>query len=140
MAGPGGIDERKIEEIVARVLERLGGGPRGPGPSGSRAEPPAAAPATAVNLPRGSNGVYADADQAAKAARRAFEQNERTPVATRTKMVEAMRRAVLANNDALSRYAVEETGLGGCRPRARREDACPKPGRRRKTKTRPPEG
>src|SRR5678815_4775262 len=27
-------------------------------------------------------------------------------------MVEAMRKAVLANNDGLSRYAVEETGLG----------------------------
>jgi acyl-CoA reductase-like NAD-dependent aldehyde dehydrogenase len=56
--------------------------------------------------------VYQDHDQAVKAARRAFEQNERTPIATRVKMVENMRRAVLANNDALSRYAVEETGLG----------------------------
>src|SRR5262249_24535990 len=61
---------------------------------------------------RGTNGVYADADAAAQAARRAFELNEKTPIATRVKMVEAMRRAVLANNEALSRYAVEETGLG----------------------------
>jgi acyl-CoA reductase-like NAD-dependent aldehyde dehydrogenase len=114
MASAGGIDERKIEEIVARVLDRLGGGAgpaRGPA-AAARGEPPAAPPGKAVNLPRGTNGVYADADQAAKAARRAFEQNERTPVAIRSKMVEAMRRAVLANNDALSRYAVEETGLG----------------------------
>src|SRR5439155_2516586 len=108
--GPHGIDERKIDEIVARVLERLGGGVASP-PARPGAPPPAA-PSKAVNLPRGTNGVYADADQAAKAARRAFEQNERTPVATRAKMVEAMRRAVIANNDALSRYAVEETGLG----------------------------
>jgi aldehyde dehydrogenase len=112
-ASVGGIDERKIEEIVSRVLERLGGGV--PGASGAHvrgsASPPVA-PNQKVNLPRGTNGVYADADQAAKAARRAFEQNERTPVATRAKMVEAMRRVVLANNDALSRYAVEETGLG----------------------------
>ncbi len=56
--------------------------------------------------------MYADADEAAKAARRGFEANERTPVATRIKMIEAMRRAVLANNEALSRFAVEETGLG----------------------------
>jgi acyl-CoA reductase-like NAD-dependent aldehyde dehydrogenase len=120
MAGVAGIDERKIEEIVARVVERLGGGSPGPGGPGAaragaastgRSEPPAA-PARSVNLPRGTNGVYADADQAAQAARRAFEQNERTPVAIRAKMVDAMRRAVLANNDALSRYAVEETGLG----------------------------
>jgi acyl-CoA reductase-like NAD-dependent aldehyde dehydrogenase len=112
MAGTAGIDERKIEEIVARVLDRLGGASGGPGPSGGRTEPPAAPPVRAINLPRGTNGVYADADQAAKAARRAFEQNERTPVAVRARMVEGMRRAVLANNDALSRYAVEETGLG----------------------------
>ncbi|HMG23880.1 MAG TPA: aldehyde dehydrogenase family protein [Kofleriaceae bacterium] len=109
MAG-GGLDERKIEEIVARVLDRLGGGGRPSAAPAPRGDAPAAA--GKPNLPRGTNGVYADADQAAQAARRAFEQNERTPVAVRSKMVEAMRRAVLANNDALSRYAVEETGLG----------------------------
>jgi acyl-CoA reductase-like NAD-dependent aldehyde dehydrogenase len=121
----GGIDERKIEEIVSRVIERLGGGQRdlghatgtsgardGHGAQGRGDAPPALAPNPKVNLPRGTSGVYADADQAAKAARRAFEQNEKAPVATRAKMVEAMRRVVLANNDALSRYAVEETGLG----------------------------
>jgi propionaldehyde dehydrogenase len=106
-----GIDERKIEEIVSRVLERLGGSAPGAPRSGT-AGPVAAAPSKAPNIPRGTNGVYADADQAAQAARRAFEQNERTPVATRARMVEGMRRAVLANNEALSRYAVEETGLG----------------------------
>ncbi|HEY5949193.1 MAG TPA: aldehyde dehydrogenase family protein, partial [Kofleriaceae bacterium] len=104
----GGIDERKIEEIVARVLDRLGGSVTA---APSRGAPPEA-PKSKANIPRGANGVYQDADQAAKAARRAFEQNERTPIATRVKMVENMRRAVLANNDALSRYAVEETGLG----------------------------
>jgi len=103
-----GLDERKIEEIVARVMERLGGAvtqaPTRPAPIDA-ARPKA-------NVPRGTNGVYADAEQAVKAARRAFEQNERTPIGTRAKMVAAMRQAVLANVDALSRYAVEETGLG----------------------------
>src|SRR5262249_55797848 len=65
-----------------------------------------------ANVPRGTNGVYQDADQAARAARVAFELNERCPVNTRIKMVDAMRKVSLANNDALSRYAVEETGLG----------------------------
>ncbi|MGE0546867.1 MAG: aldehyde dehydrogenase family protein [Kofleriaceae bacterium] len=102
------LDERKIEEIVSRVLERLGGGiPAPPARAAATGEP-----SKKSNIPRGTNGVYADADQAAKAARRAFEQNENTPVATRIKMVEAMRRAVLSNNELLSRYAVEETGLG----------------------------
>jgi acyl-CoA reductase-like NAD-dependent aldehyde dehydrogenase len=105
----GGLDERKIEEIVSRVLERLGGGGvtaapvRGGAPESAKVK---------SNVPRGTNGVYADADQAAKAARKAFEQNERLPVATRVKMVENMRKAVLSNVDALSRYACEETGLG----------------------------
>ena len=105
----GGLDERKIEEIVARVLDRLGG-------SGITAPPARSAaidaPKPKANIPRGTNGVYQDADQAAKAARRAFEQNEKTSIATRVKMVENMRKAVLSNNDALSRFAVEETGLG----------------------------
>ena len=102
------IDERKIEEIVARVVERLAGGP-------TAAPVRAAAPAGGTkhtNIPRGTNGVYADADQAAKAARKAFELNEKTSVATKVKMVEAMRKAVLANLEKLSAYAVEETGLG----------------------------
>jgi propionaldehyde dehydrogenase len=101
------IDERKIEEIVARVLERLGG----VAPAPARAPVGGPAP-TKANVPRGTNGVYQDADQAAKAARVAFELNERCPVNTRIKMVEAMRKCALANNDALSRYAVEESGLG----------------------------
>ena len=109
MAGSGGLSEAKIDEIVARVLDRLGGSaPRPPAP---RADAPATAGGKA-SVPRGTNGVYADAEQAAQAARRAFEANEKTPVAVRARMVEAMRRAVLANNAQLSRYAVEETGLG----------------------------
>ena len=49
--------------------------------------------------------VFADADQAAKAARKGFELNERVPVATRMRMVEAMRKVTLANNELLARYA-----------------------------------
>src|SRR5689334_18067414 len=106
------LDERKIEEIVARVLERLAGGGVTTAPARGGGAAPGEPARTRASVPRGSNGVYADADQAAAAARRAFEQNERTSVATKVKMVEAMRKAVLANNDALSRCAVEETGLG----------------------------
>src|SRR3954471_293601 len=104
------LDERKIEEIVTRVLERLGGGPTAaPAARGAAPQPEAR---KGANVPRGTNGVYGDADSAAKAARKAFEQNEKTAVATKVKMVEAMRKAVLANNEKLSQFAVEETGLG----------------------------
>ena len=112
MAYGGGLDERKIEEIVSRVLERLGGGVTKAPPHGSVPAAEAAGPTRKANIPRGTNGVYDDADRAVKAARRAFEENEKTPVSVKVKMVEAMRKAVLANNEQLSRYAVEETGLG----------------------------
>ena len=108
----GGLDEKKIEEIIARVLDRLGGGVAQPAAAQKLTTSHIEAPSKKANVPRGTNGVYADAEQAVKAARKAFEQNEKTPVAVRAKMVENMRRAVLSNNDALSRYAVEETGLG----------------------------
>lgn len=104
------LDERRIEEIVTRVLERLGGGPT-TAPARAVA-PPVEAKKAGANIPRGTNGVYADADAAAKASRKAFEQNERTPVAIKVKMVAAMRKAVLDNLEKLSQYAVEETGLG----------------------------
>jgi len=108
----GSIDERKIEEIVSRVLERLAPGGAGT-PAPGKATTPLGEPGKSkANIPRGTNGVYADADAAAKAARRAYEQNEKTPIGIRAKMVAAMRKAVLDNLDALSRYAVEETGLG----------------------------
>ncbi len=103
------LDERKIEEIVTRVLERLGGGPTA---APARGVAPVLESRKGVNIPRGTNGVYADADAAAKAARKAFEQNEKTPVSTKVKMVAAMRKAVLDNLEKLSQYAVEETGLG----------------------------
>src|SRR4051812_18628401 len=104
------LDERKIEEIVTRVLERLGGGPTAaPAARGAAPQPEAR---KGANVPRGTNGVYGDADSAAKAARKAFEANEKTTVSTKVKMVEAMRKAVLSNLEKLSQYAVEETGLG----------------------------
>ena len=115
MAFGGGLDERKIEEIVSRVLERLGGSGGGvtkAPPHGAVPAAQAAGPSKKANVPRGTNGVYDDAERAVTAARKAFEQNEKTSVATKIKMVEAMKRAVLTNNDALSRYACEETGLG----------------------------
>ena len=108
------IDERKIEEIVARVLDRLGGANPKPAQvlAGAGTGEAAKSSAAKSNIPRGTNGIYQDADAAAKAARRAYEQNERTPLGMRSKMVAAMRKTVLDNLEALSRYAVEETGLG----------------------------
>ncbi len=106
------LDENKIEEIVAKVLERLGGTPAVSRTAATSTAAAGGVVAPKANIPRGTNGVYADAEDAAKAARRGFEQNERTPMVVRAKMIAAMRKVVLANNEALSRYAVEESGLG----------------------------
>ncbi|MEZ4401684.1 MAG: aldehyde dehydrogenase family protein [Kofleriaceae bacterium] len=104
------LDDARIEEIVRRVVERLGAGPTAaPARPAAAVEAPRAA---GPNIPRGTLGVFADADAAAKAARRGFEANERLPVQTRAKMVAAMRQVTLANLELLARYAVEETGLG----------------------------
>src|SRR5690242_19981412 len=91
-------------------MARLGGGP-----SVAPARAPVAPEASkkgGANVPRGTLGVYQDPDSAVQAARRGFEANERLPVATRAKMIEAMRAVALAKNSELSRYAVEESGLG----------------------------
>ncbi|HTJ47749.1 MAG TPA: aldehyde dehydrogenase family protein [Kofleriaceae bacterium] len=103
------IDEARIEEIVARVMQRLAGG-AAPAPSRGAAAPEASK--SKANVPRGTLGVYQDPDSAVQAARRGFEANERLPVATRAKMIEAMRAVTLAKNSELARYAVEESGLG----------------------------
>ena len=105
------LDERRIEEIVTRVLERLGGGPTA-APARAVAPQVEGSKKPGANIPRGTNGVYADADAAAKASRKAFEQNEKTPVSIKVAMVAAMRKAVLGNLEKLSQYAVDETGLG----------------------------
>lgn len=104
------LDDARIEEIVRRVVERLGAGPSAAPPR--QAVAAEAGKKAGPNIPRGSLGVFADADAAVKAARRGFEANERLPVSVRAKMVAAMRQVTLANLEQLSRFAVEETGLG----------------------------
>jgi acyl-CoA reductase-like NAD-dependent aldehyde dehydrogenase len=105
------LDDARIEEIVRRVVERLGAGPSA-APARPAAVPDGGGKKAGPNIPRGTLGVFADADAAVKAARRGFEANERLPVSVRAKMVAAMRQVTLANLEALSRFAVEETGLG----------------------------
>lgn len=114
--GPPGssVDDARIAEIVERVLDRLGGasGSAGAaGPAGTYA-PGAASASRAPDIPRGTLGVYADADAAVAAARRGFEANEALPLATRQAMITAMRKVARDHLRELATYAVQETGLG----------------------------
>lgn len=101
------LDEARIAEIVERVVERLATRPSGAPRSSS---PPVSGNGSSV--PRGTNGVYPDAESAVQAARRGFEANERASLELRTKMIAAMRKVTYDHIPELARYAVEETGLG----------------------------
>ncbi len=101
------MDDARIAEIVERVVARLGNVPAAPAPSA-----PIAAKATAAQIPKGSLGIYADADAAAQAAWRGFEANERTSKNLREAMVGAMRAVSRRHIRELCEYAVAETGLG----------------------------
>lgn len=102
------MDDARIAEIVERVVERLG----------QVSLPPArmtALPAKATaaeQVPRGTLGIYPDANRAAEAARRGFEANERTGRELRVAMVRAMREVTRKHLQELCEHAVAETGLG----------------------------
>jgi acyl-CoA reductase-like NAD-dependent aldehyde dehydrogenase len=59
-----------------------------------------------------AQGVFPDVDAAVKAAAAARLELAVAPLDVRRRLVEAMRQAVLAANESLSREAVAETGLG----------------------------
>ena len=103
------LDEARIEEIVARVVDRLGQRPAGPVP----VSPQPIAPARGgARIPRGTMGIYAEPDQAVAAARRGFEANEKAPLELRRKMIAAMREVTYKHLRELAHFAVDETGLG----------------------------
>ncbi len=90
---------------------------------------PAAAAQASAAAPAGSGGLgaFPDVGSAVAAAAQAQRELVELPLATRRAMVEAMRRAVLEANSALSEAAVAETGLGNLRDkRAKNELAATK--------------
>ncbi|HVY39738.1 MAG TPA: aldehyde dehydrogenase family protein [Polyangia bacterium] len=112
------MDEARIQEIVDRVLARVGAVPETPleavrsTPTVSDSPAPATHRRRDVDVPRGRRGVFPDVDSAVKAARRGHEQNEAAPLETRKRWIEAMRACGRAHVDELARLAVQETGYG----------------------------
>ncbi|MBE3065642.1 MAG: aldehyde dehydrogenase, partial [Spirochaetes bacterium] len=90
----------EIRQIVAEVLksyqQAVGEGARG------------------QSYPEGAlgKGIFADVDSAVGAAGVAQRELVALPLETRRRLIEGMRRAVLASNESLSAQAVAETGLG----------------------------
>lgn len=100
------LDERKISQIVERVIARIG----------KDAAPPAA-PAihvrsSAPQIPRGRLGSFPDVESAISAAQKAFEQFEAAGLEVRAQVIQALRDVTMAHRQELSEYAVAETGLG----------------------------
>jgi aldehyde dehydrogenase len=112
------MDEARIQEIVDRVLARVGELPETPAeaikspPAGYVAPPAPPVRRREVDVPRGRRGVFSDVESAVKAARRGHEQNEAAPLEARQRWIEAMRATARAHVDELSKLAVAETGYG----------------------------
>ncbi len=127
------LDERRIQEIVERVVARLGAGmpattaeaveraaQRMPPPRPSTSD----GPRKQVRVPRGTLGIYPDVDAAVKAARAAYEQHERAPLEVRDRVVAAMREVTLKHVRELAQYAQEETGLGRVEDKIKKNTLC----------------
>ncbi len=113
------LDDKKIQQIVDRVVSKLGGDAPAAGNSPAPRSP--SAPAvhrnpgaghSAKGFPRGSIGVFPTVDAAVRAAQQAFEELSARPLALRYDIVAAWREVTLRHVRELSEYAVAETGLG----------------------------
>jgi aldehyde dehydrogenase len=107
------MNDTQINAIVDAVVRRLSNelGPKAPS---------ARAPA----FHKGRKGIFDDLDGATGAARVAFERWGETPVATREKVVEAMREVTRRNAEQLAAMAVEETGLGNYKDKIEKNLLC----------------
>ncbi|MDR7236792.1 aldehyde dehydrogenase family protein [Neobacillus drentensis] len=94
------ITEIDIKKMVEQVLHQLGENQKDD--------------SSITSLPdvRLGNGVFTTVDEAAAAARLAWEKLRKLPVAIRRQMIENMRAVSRKHAEELAKLAVEETGLG----------------------------
>ena len=91
------VDPRRIETIVAEVLERLEQRHSSSGPGVPSATP---------------LGVHPDLDRAVEAAQSAYRAYDQVPLSTRNAVIAEVRKTLAENYRVLAEVAVEETGLG----------------------------
>lgn len=104
------LTDREVDEIARRIAADISGGgqallPVQPG----RYDEGQAVGQTGVSV---LHGVFATVSEAVQAAGAAQKQFVALPLATRAKIIEAMRRSMLENGDMLAKAAHEETGYG----------------------------
>jgi len=119
------LDEKRIQQIVDRVVTRLGVGAPASASAPAVHRTPGAAPA-AKGFPRGSLGVFPTVDAAVHAAQQAFDEYRRCSLELRYKIVEAMREVTLRHVRELSEYAVAETKLGRVEDKIRKNTLAAK--------------
>ncbi len=110
------IDEEEIQDIIARVRDRVASVEQGQKAGAVLA---ARSELTTSTIEFG-DGVHASVDDAVRAASRAFDVYRDQGLDARRAVVESMREAMLREGDRLAAMAREETGLG------RVEDKCVK--------------
>jgi acyl-CoA reductase-like NAD-dependent aldehyde dehydrogenase len=92
------ISEADIKKMVEQVLQQLG-----------QSDEASTASETDISL---GDGVFSTVDEAAAAARSAWEKLRKLPLATRRKMIDNMREVSRKHVQELAGLAVEETKLG----------------------------
>jgi len=103
------LDDPKIQEIVDRVVQKLGDAGAIPG-GGVKSPSRPGVGGSSVSV--GRHGVFPDVESAVRAATLAFEQLQEVSLEIRGRMIEAMRDVTRRNAAELSHQAVEETGMG----------------------------
>ena len=100
------MNDRQIDQIVERVVQRLERDLKGGG--GAVARPTSAS----RHHGHAGHGIFTNVDDAMNAAQRAFEELRECSLEGRKRMVAAMRKTMMDHREELARMAVEETGLG----------------------------
>jgi len=104
------LDDRRIGEIVQRVMADL----RGAAPPPTEAPSPLRAAAPAGTTAEGQEGVFPDIDSAIAAAAAAQRRLADLPMERRNLLIAGMRQAATENAQVLARAACQETGMGRC--------------------------
>jgi len=125
------IPDNQINAIVDRVVEQLTStSPASPGelsredakqrqPSREQRKPPES-PGTPIIQPGGYLGSFQHIDPAIDAAHQAFLEYKSVPVAQRKRIIAAIREICLNHLQEISKIAVEETGLGRCEDKVKK--------------------
>jgi len=130
------LSDERIADIVGQVLGRVRGASKGPAAgtdAGAKAAPkagaaqdrsprtPVAAQAPRTPDPTGPRrGIFRDIDEAARAARTAFEAYNRRPLEDRYRACAAIRAACRENLEEMSSRAVEESTYGRIEDKVRK--------------------